>query len=91
MPNGDERLNKIEGYLLSLDNEERAIQMAAHFCDLNNECQAKFFNSVALISDGWKHLPEGRGRVFQWRDTQRFLSPDGKRVIDEFKDHTDED
>ena len=52
--------------------------MAGISATLTNECQAKFFNSVALISDGWKHLPEGRGRVFQWRDTQRFLSPDGK-------------
>ena len=82
---------KFEGYLLSLDREARAYEIAHHFCALDSEHQAQFFNNIALISDVWKVLPEGRNRVFQWRDMQRFLSPDGKRVIDEFKDHTDED
>lgn len=76
-------MKKWTGYLLSSDQNEHAKELAELFCVLHSEDQALFFNEVAIWSRKW----EG-DRVFQWRDMQRGLSADGKRVIDELSEHT---
>lgn len=77
-------MEEIKGYLVSLDKIERAKQIAKLFCGLSSDAQAAFFNEVAINSRTWP-----KERIFQWRYIQCDLSADGKRVIDELKDHTD--
>lgn len=77
-------MQKISGILLSSNPEDQAYDLARLFCTLFADQQATFFNCVAEISSKWPTHAS-----IQWRAMQEHLSPEGKKVIDDMKDHTE--
>lgn len=61
--------------------------LAEMFCSMNNVEQATFFDEIACFT---KVHFEHRA-VFQWRSMQDFLTRQAKQIIDDIKDHTDEE
>lgn len=77
-------MQKISGILLSTNPDNQACDLAHLFCKLFADQQAEFFNCVAEISSIWP-----TDASIQWRSMQEHLSPEGKKVIDDMKDHTE--
>lgn len=73
---------RLEGEFIP-DGENRGRALAQLFAPMTSDYQAEFFDELAKIAKTWKWS------AMQWRDMQRWLTPEAKTLIDEIKDHTD--
>lgn len=76
-------MEHIEGTFIP-NGDDVTAALAKLFAGMSGDDQAKFFNEVAKISAGWK-----APGCFQWRSMQEHLTPAGKTIINEMKDHTE--
>ena len=74
---------EIEGVFIPA-GADRPAALAELFCQMFADDQAKFFDTVAVISGGWE-----KPACFQWRNMEDDITPKARAMLREMLDHTE--